>query len=70
MSLLFPFPSKVSSEKFFQSSQGVDPKNIENDVAYGEIMGTPLGSMQTVLFDLFKVSCFFKLQGLGTHSSN
>ncbi len=69
MSSLFPFPSKGASENFFQWWQGVDPKSIENDVAYGEIMGTPLGSMQTVLFDLFKVFRFFK-QGLGTHSSN
>jgi hypothetical protein len=33
----------------------VDAKTIETDIAYGEILGTPLGSLQTVLQEVFQV---------------
>ena len=35
--------------------KGVDAKTIETDIAYGEILGTPLGSLQTVLQEVFQV---------------
>jgi hypothetical protein len=34
--------------------QGIDVKTIETDISYGEIMGKPLSSLQSVLQDLFK----------------
>jgi len=34
--------------------KGVDAKTIETDIAYGEILGTPLGSLQTVLQEVFQ----------------
>ena len=37
--------------------KGVDVKTIETDVAYGEILGSPLASLQVVLQDIFQV-CF------------
>ena len=37
--------------------RGVDVKTIETDIAYGEILGSPLASLQVVLQELFQV-CF------------
>ena len=37
--------------------RGVDVKTIETDIAYGEILGSPLASLQLVLQELFQV-CF------------
>jgi hypothetical protein len=34
--------------------KGVDQKTCETDIAYGEILGTPLGSLQTVLQEIFQ----------------
>ena len=34
--------------------QGVDAKSVETDVTMGEILGTPLGSLQKVLQDVFQ----------------
>ena len=35
--------------------KGVTAKDVETDVTYGEIVGTPLGSLQSILQDVFQV---------------
>lgn len=35
--------------------KGVSAKEVETDVTYGEIVGTPLGSLQSILQDVFQV---------------
>jgi hypothetical protein len=36
--------------------KGVTAKDVETDVTYGEIVGTPLGSLQSILQDVFQVN--------------
>ena len=36
------------------SLKGVDPKSLETDISFGEIIGTPLGSFRTMVEEMFK----------------
>ena len=42
--------------------KGVTVKDVETDLAYGEIVGTPLGSLQSILQDVFQVKLATQFQ--------